>query len=834
MSFFDKKEDVIDLVLTRKGRELLSKGKFIPTHYAFYDDEVIYDQKYADPDSGEKQNEIVPRIKDSLYIKNQNEWHAAVRSERSRNNLPNLLKELGKSSTFKKYKPAWQVDVVEGIITGSTANGKRVEHIPLEYSGSNQQYEDKHIDVKIPQLNLICDYDIHYLKGSEAVDQNKVPLFQDPEHTQVLMLRKTSDDIILEIIEENAEDTKDNFKLEVFEYIYGNPKAVGTKQRYPVQELNKKFFSSEKYGEEFVEYFFNVETDDEVDNKVAIKYIDNSDIMKTSEEDICVTPEKAATITAAPAIAPAAAAAAAAPPPPLKAKVGSKCAKNSDCASEYCGTTKAGLKKCMLKTGGKFLCKSNLDCPAWAKCIKGGCVLAGKAAAAAAEEKKEQTFEKAEATEEQVSGKKEYWCKPGTPAGQPGGCDKGYKCIDTDGPKGTCEKIKVREQQVDDGKGVPVDQVSWGIEVFKCKSDKECILPGQACNKGVCGAYKKASQNPGQKCGADWHCKSLTRQVPKDPSKDDWRNGDFKYFKYSESNGDKIISSCIKGVCSKYDAAKTILPWQSFAGPYYVRRFPCPELKISGMPDAGPKHKKYKKYAMWKETHPSTKLRQWSLEWAPLHRWEQYRLRNSPLDDVLGLPAGNCCTKGPMAKLVNKDKCVGIVKIKVNKFDDGPFKKAAFDDKPNADMYGTPLECKQHSDCKNYPGYVLYKKPYACVKGMCMPNRVPEEMSCFKDEHCASGTYTSNSVAEFDGKDLTFFFVNNPLKSKCKNNKCAAAGAKGDSCVHGAPAAAAGDAPGNPCQPGLKCGKYVKTKGSGTTFKSCKALGSNYPFCKCV
>ena len=73
------------------------------------------------------------------------------------------------------------------------------------------------------------------------MDQNKIPLFQDPEHTQVLMLRKTSDDLILEILEENAEDTKDNFKLEVYEYIYGNPKTIGTKKRYPVQTLNKKW-----------------------------------------------------------------------------------------------------------------------------------------------------------------------------------------------------------------------------------------------------------------------------------------------------------------------------------------------------------------------------------------------------------------------------------------------------------------------------------------------------------------------------------------------------------------------------------------------------------------
>jgi len=46
MSFFDSKEEVINVEFTQYGRYLLSKGKFNPRFYAFYDDDVIYDSLF--------------------------------------------------------------------------------------------------------------------------------------------------------------------------------------------------------------------------------------------------------------------------------------------------------------------------------------------------------------------------------------------------------------------------------------------------------------------------------------------------------------------------------------------------------------------------------------------------------------------------------------------------------------------------------------------------------------------------------------------------------------------------------------------------------------------
>ena len=45
--FINKKERVFDLKLTTYGRHLLSVGTLKPTYYAFYDDNIIYDDRYA-------------------------------------------------------------------------------------------------------------------------------------------------------------------------------------------------------------------------------------------------------------------------------------------------------------------------------------------------------------------------------------------------------------------------------------------------------------------------------------------------------------------------------------------------------------------------------------------------------------------------------------------------------------------------------------------------------------------------------------------------------------------------------------------------------------------
>ena len=61
MSFFNKKEEVIDIELTQLGKYLLSKGRFKPVFYVFSDDEILYNVEYTEG-SPERAREASTRI----------------------------------------------------------------------------------------------------------------------------------------------------------------------------------------------------------------------------------------------------------------------------------------------------------------------------------------------------------------------------------------------------------------------------------------------------------------------------------------------------------------------------------------------------------------------------------------------------------------------------------------------------------------------------------------------------------------------------------------------------------------------------------------------------
>ena len=66
-------EDVIDITLTEYGKRLLSRGKFKPVYYGFFDDDIIYDNAYTNGIS-ETSNGAADRIKQSVRLKLQNSY----------------------------------------------------------------------------------------------------------------------------------------------------------------------------------------------------------------------------------------------------------------------------------------------------------------------------------------------------------------------------------------------------------------------------------------------------------------------------------------------------------------------------------------------------------------------------------------------------------------------------------------------------------------------------------------------------------------------------------------------------------------------------------------
>jgi len=320
MEFLNKKEEVIDLVLTRRGRELFSVEGFNPHYYAFFDDEVLYDKAFGSDHAAnleEKQNETELRIRNAVTLKTQCEWTASLAGTEKNyagrgpdfryNN--HWFKPLGKSSNFKSYKPAWNIQVVEGYISGSgklgagfagsntnpyasyPASGKThsgydisnpipsVKYIPFEEdrmikAGAVEEWRQEYFGERIPQIQLYCDYvtlsSVDFPSIIANLRKNKKILASDE---YAVLQKRSSDNFVFSIKEENVDESdSENFTLEIFEYDY----EYGTNADDDTPRLKRLYFSSEEHTPETVEYYFNVITDKDVDEKLNIKYIYDS------------------------------------------------------------------------------------------------------------------------------------------------------------------------------------------------------------------------------------------------------------------------------------------------------------------------------------------------------------------------------------------------------------------------------------------------------------------------------------------------------------------------------------------------------------------------------
>ncbi len=125
MSFFDDKQEVLKIELTPYGKNLLANGKLKPVFYSFHDDEILYDIQFSN--GSELQHSASSRILDeTIYLKPQGRIapvdyttrNIKPQDETTDNNL--FLTILGNSSLNSDYKPAWNLKLLRGSISGTS------------------------------------------------------------------------------------------------------------------------------------------------------------------------------------------------------------------------------------------------------------------------------------------------------------------------------------------------------------------------------------------------------------------------------------------------------------------------------------------------------------------------------------------------------------------------------------------------------------------------------------------------------------------------------------------------------------------------------------------
>ena len=225
MAFINKQEEVIQIKLTPFGRSQLSKGNFRPVYYAFFDDDILYDGSHIGID--EEQNEIETRIKNSVRLDLQPTSIGVETSykketekiEKGERDLFRVMHEvqnpseksrslsciMGAASYESQHAPSYNIKSLGGAkFTGDVL-------INTSSHGSN-----------IPQVTLESQYviDVNHLPTKVAIQDFETQIDLISENIEFLdgtSLRMEKDEIILQVLEENVNLTKEMFDIEIYE-----------------------------------------------------------------------------------------------------------------------------------------------------------------------------------------------------------------------------------------------------------------------------------------------------------------------------------------------------------------------------------------------------------------------------------------------------------------------------------------------------------------------------------------------------------------------------------------------------------------------------------------
>ena len=273
MEFFNRKEEVLDVELTQYGKYLLSVGKFKPSFYAFFDDDIIYDTQYqgAPPNADGTSVPLIYRGPQELS-KGINFKYVS----RFKNDYYGVSLPLGTSDLNSEYAPSWQINFMQSKLKSSSAH--------LGGDG-----DEKYGIKKIPQLEIQVTFetsvgsnahsDISKNVVSEATPGSKLAGTNNEIFANGNFVKIEEDYILLDIQELNGIFGTDNFEIEVFEEIL--PIGVVKEKKY-LRQLNflteespllyesvddiefQDGQASSNLSTGMVDYYFEVSVDDEI------------------------------------------------------------------------------------------------------------------------------------------------------------------------------------------------------------------------------------------------------------------------------------------------------------------------------------------------------------------------------------------------------------------------------------------------------------------------------------------------------------------------------------------------------------------------------------------
>lgn len=299
MTFFNKKEEILEIKLSSYGKQKLAAGSFKPVYYAFFDDDVLYDGARAG--ITEDSNDIEPRIQEnspSLRVqtsftdlekrvkKQTHDIQNETYHERNVTNLnfdPSVFQDydglrnvlpLGNSQLGNKHIASWRLEFLEG-------NYKASKSTTIDASSGLKPI------INIPQLTSEVKVQPVLIETEQATAVDPVTeRYAAVNNDNNNYIRITNDFILLDVTESNVDLLNDSFEIEIYEVVIN---ADGEELLYPKmfkkdiqrivngilledEEIDSQI-SEVEVDQNFSEYYFDISFDDGIDNKTKFDKI---------------------------------------------------------------------------------------------------------------------------------------------------------------------------------------------------------------------------------------------------------------------------------------------------------------------------------------------------------------------------------------------------------------------------------------------------------------------------------------------------------------------------------------------------------------------------------
>jgi hypothetical protein len=296
MSFFDSNQEVIDIQLTSFGKHLLSKGKFKPVFYSFYDDDVLYGSDYAGVTEASKdaqtrildetpslkvqssvesideiirkrQKMIQETIKDSVFSLNATKEVEFASINLEAENPSFLAFPLGTSIAMSSSAPSWKFTILQGELSSSSQT-----FTPIDERGRSLSTQNiSHIQLSASLYTIKPEVQNSQLlsQPKERInlsDSERPPLvskvFPDSHYVTV-----SENALIFAFDEENTDYSNESVEVEFFEITDGGERRM-TFLADRSNNIDKEGFlvqtdetSATKPTDLNVDYYFDIKTD---------------------------------------------------------------------------------------------------------------------------------------------------------------------------------------------------------------------------------------------------------------------------------------------------------------------------------------------------------------------------------------------------------------------------------------------------------------------------------------------------------------------------------------------------------------------------------------------